>query len=107
MKKRDKVLQAAKAQLVATFGDIIKDVILFGSRAWGKPKPWSDYDFVVVLKGEYDWRMEQKIRYAMYSMDDEYDILTQTLVISENELASSLRGKQPIFQKALSQGIYA
>jgi len=43
----------------------------------------------------------------MYELDSDLDILTQTLVITEGELANSLRGVQPIFQKAFSEGIYA
>ena len=109
MKKRDKILQEAKSRLVAAFGDKIKDVILFGSRAWGKPHRWSDWDFVVVVRGdsEYDWKIEQQIRYVMFELDNEYEILTQTLVITEGELAHTLRGAQPIFQKAISEGIHA
>jgi len=109
MKKRDKILQEAKTRLAAAFGDKIKDVILFGSRAWGKPKPWSDYDMVVVVRGQggYNWQMEDKIRSVMYQLDSDYDILTQTLVITEGELDNTLRGAQPIFQKAISEGIYA
>ncbi len=37
MKKRDKILQTAKQCLTEQFGEKIKDVVLFGSRAWGKP----------------------------------------------------------------------
>ncbi len=107
--KRDKILREAKSRLVAAFGDKIKDVILFGSRAWGKPKPWSDYDLVVVLRGQFecDWRTVQQIRNALYSLDSDYDVLTQTLVISDYELAHTLRGSQPIFQNAIQNGIYA
>jgi len=109
MKKRDKILQAAKQRLTVKFGDKIKDVILFGSRAWGKPHRWSDWDFVVVLRGNegYNSLTEDEIRYTMYELDSDLDILTQTLVITEGELANSLRGVQPLFQKAFSEGIYA
>ncbi|MDX2135266.1 MAG: nucleotidyltransferase domain-containing protein [Saprospiraceae bacterium] len=54
MKKRDKILHEAQTRLVAAFGDRIKDVILFGSRAWGKPTRWSDWDIVVVVRGDFD-----------------------------------------------------
>lgn len=107
MKKRDKILQEAKARLVAAFGDRIKDVILFGSRAWGKPHRWSDWDFVVVVRGEYDWRVVSEIRGIMAYLDLDFDVFTQTLVISEEELHGSLRGAQPVFQKAKQEGIYA
>ncbi|MBK6932644.1 MAG: nucleotidyltransferase domain-containing protein [Saprospirales bacterium] len=107
MKKRDKILQEAKARLVAAFGDKIKDVILFGSRAWGKPHRWSDWDFVVVVRGEYDWKTVRAIRYIMADIDLDYDVFTQTLVVSDYELQHTFRGYEPIFVKALSKGIYA
>lgn len=107
MKKRDKILQEAKARLVAAFGDKIKDVILFGSRAWGRPHRWSDWDFLVVVRGEKDWRIVHEIRWAMAKLDLEFDVFTQTLVVSEYELKHTLRGYEPIFVKALTQGLYA
>jgi len=107
MKKRDKILQEAKARLVAAFGDKIKDVILFGSRAWGRPHRWSDWDFLVVVRGEYDWRLISRVREIMAYLDLDFEVFTQTLVISDDELRDSLRGSQPIFQKAKQEGIYA
>ncbi len=107
MRKRDKILKAVKARLVAAFGDKIKDVILFGSRAWGKPQRWSDWDFVVVVRGEYDWETVRAIRFIMADIDLDYDVFTQTLVISEIELTNSLRGRQPVFTDAIQNGVYA
>ena len=107
MKKRDKILQEAKTKLVAAFGDRIKDVILFGSRAWGKPHRWSDWDFVVVVRGEYDWKFENAVCDIMAGIDLKYEVLTQPLIISEEELKYSIRGSQPIFQTAQRKGIYA
>lgn len=107
MLKRDKILREAKTRLVAEFGDRIKDVILFGSRAWGKPTRWSDWDFVVVVRGDYDWRTVQSIRYIMADIDLDHDVFTQTLVVSDLELKNTFRGYEPIFVKAISQGIYA
>ncbi|MEQ1744944.1 MAG: nucleotidyltransferase domain-containing protein [Saprospiraceae bacterium] len=107
MKKRDKILREAKARLVAAFGDKIKDVILFGSRAWGKPHRWSDWDFVVVVRGEYDWSFRRAIWGVMAGIDLDYDVFTQTLIVSVEELKSTYRGFEPVFVKALNQGMYA
>jgi len=107
MKKRDKVLREARSRLQSGFGDKIKDVILFGSRAWGRPKPWSDWDFVVVVRGDYDRQVVRGIRDVMAYLDLDLDVFTQTLVISEEELQHSLRGKQPLFIDATQHGIYA
>lgn len=107
MKKRDKILHTAKTRLLAAFGDKIKDVILFGSRAWGKPKRWSDYDMVVVVRGDYDWRFRHAVSDVTTDIGLEYDVFLQMLVVSEDELQNTSQGYEPVFVKALSQGIYA
>jgi len=107
MKKRDKILSIAKARLVEAFGDKIKDVILFGSRAWGRPTRWSDWDIVVVVRGDYDWRFRHAVSDIMTDVDLENDIYIQALVVSVEELKNTSQGYEPVFVKALSQGIYA
>ena len=107
MKKRDKILQEAKSRLVEAFGDKIKDVVLFGSRAWGKPTRWSDYDMVVVVRGDYDWRFRHAVSDVMTDIDLDYNVYIQALVVSEDELKNTSQGYEPVVVKALSQGIYA
>ena len=107
MKKREKILQTAKQRLRSKFGEKIKDIVLYGSQAWGRPTSASDWDFVVVVRGDYDWRTVQAIRYTMADLDMELGVFTQTLVVSESELKDSIERYEPIFTKALSQGIYA
>ncbi|MFZ4477806.1 MAG: nucleotidyltransferase domain-containing protein [Saprospiraceae bacterium] len=108
MKKRDKILQEeAKTRLVAAFGDRIKDVILFGSRAWGKPHRWSDYDMVVVVRGDYDWRFRHAVSDVMTDIDLDYNVYIQALVVSDYELKNTSQGYEPVLVKALLNGIYA
>lgn len=107
MKKRDKILQEAKTRLVAAFGDRVKDVILFGSRAWGKPHRWSDWDFVVVVRGAHDWKLDHTVWDIMTGIDLDFNVFTQTLVVSEYELKHTTARYEPVFVKALNQGIYA
>lgn len=40
-----------KARLRARFGDRLLRFVLFGSRAWGEPRPDSDVDVCVVIDG--------------------------------------------------------
>ncbi|MEY3248219.1 MAG: hypothetical protein RL742_262 [Bacteroidota bacterium] len=107
MKKRDKILHETKSRLRAAFGDRIKEVILFGSRAWGKPHRWSDWDFLVVVQGAYDWRFERAISDVMTDIDLDFDVITHPIVVSEQELLHTFRGYEPLFVKALAQGIHA
>ena len=85
------------------FSDNLKEVVLFGSRAYGKSRNDSDYDVLVVLKNKVDWKKEREISDLCYEIDLKYNIITDTHIISEAEF-SSLRGKQPIFINALEKG---
>ncbi len=100
------LLADLKYQLELKFFDNLKDVVLFGSHLTGKAHKSSDYDILIVLKQKVDWKAEREISDICYSIDLKYDIVTDTHVVSEPELLA-LRGKQPIFVNALSNGLYA
>ena len=44
-------------------------VILYGSRARGDARTDSDYDLLVVVDGEVDWRFEDQIRQHLYPLE--------------------------------------
>ena len=88
--------------LRARFSDNLKDIVLFGSQAYGKTHKDSDYDILVILKHKADWKIEREISDMCFEIDLKYNIITDTHVIGESEL-SSLRGKQPIYINAISK----
>ncbi len=103
---KKKILNDLQALLVKEFGDSIAKVILFGSHALGTASPSSDYDILVVLKKDYDWRLEDDILSTCYEIDLKYDILTDVKVISQEEL-KTVKGKQPFILNALEHGLVA
>ena len=50
MASNEMILKDIKRTLVARFGILIKDVIMFGSRVKGNYSIDSDYDILVILK---------------------------------------------------------
>lgn len=100
------VLNDLSNLLKARFSDNLKDVVLFGSHALGEAHPDSDYDFLIILKNKADWKTEREISDMCYEIDLKYNIITDTHIIGESELLT-LRGKQPIFVNAISNGIHA
>lgn len=93
-----------KDSLVKSFPDYIDKVILFGSQAKGDSQDYSDYDILVVLKKEYDWRLKNQIYDKTWEIDFKYDILTDIKLISKNDL-NTIIGKQPFVVDALENGV--
>jgi predicted nucleotidyltransferase len=104
--KNNHILTAVSDLLKTKLSDNLKEVVLFGSRASGKPHQNSDFDILIVLKNKLDWKQEREISDLCYEIDLKYNIITDTHIISEAELAT-LRGKQPIFVNAIEKGFHA
>jgi predicted nucleotidyltransferase len=101
-----KVLKEIKQTLVSNFGDEVKDVILFGSRAKGTEHEDSDFDFIVLLNNDYTRQMRSNISKLCWDVALKYETIPQTLVIGVSELETP-RGRQTIYKDALREGIYA
>lgn len=104
--RKIQILTELKIHLQNQLGDEIKDVILFGSQSTGQASAESDYDFLILLKKKPDWRLKREISDICYDIDLKYNIISDTHLLAETEL-NTLRGKQPIFQNAITRGIYA
>ncbi len=100
------ILKDLKGYLQKGYKDSVKDIILFGSQAYGRPTEISDYDVLIVLKDDYTARDENKIYDLCYEINLKYNIIIDAHLISEKELGT-IKGKQPIFTKAIKSGIYA
>lgn len=100
------ILKELKSCLQKGYKDSVKDIILFGSQAYGDPTENSDYDVLIVLTKDYTARDENKIYDLCYDIDLKYNIIIDAHLISEKELGT-IKGKQPIFTKAIKLGIYA
>ena len=103
---RAAVLNELKKILLGRFPGRIQRVILYGSRATASARPHSDYDILVVLGENFDWRLEDEILASCYEVDLKCDIVTDVKVISRSDL-DTLKGKQPYVLAALASGIRA
>lgn len=84
----------------------ISQLVLFGSQAKNTATSHSDYDVLIVIKNkDYDWKYNRNITHIIYHFELENDVFIDEHIISEHELNHTLRGRQPIFQTALNDGI--
>jgi predicted nucleotidyltransferase len=100
------ILKDLKSYLRKNYKNSVKDIILFGSQAYGESTENSDYDILIVLKHDYTARDENQIYDLCYDMSLKYNIIIDAHLISVREL-STIKGKQPVFTKAVKSGIYA
>lgn len=80
-------------------------IILFGSQITEKAEIGSDYDILIIIENDYDWRTEDKILDLCFDVDLKYGIVSDIKIISKKEL-SQARGKQLYIQNAINHGIY-
>ena len=106
MKDKHIILTDLKNHLNSKFGNSVKDVIPFGSKARVDSDENSDYDVVIVLNRNYSGKDENEILDLCYDIDLKYNILLDVHILSTTELNSD-RGRQPIFLNAFKSGIYA
>ena len=105
-KKNSLILSDLKKLLKNRFGENLFHLILFGSQMEGKANKYSDYDILIILKESFDWKIEREISDICSEIDLKYDLIIDFHVLCVHDL-STLRGRQPIFVNAISNGIYA
>ena len=81
-------------------------MILFGSQLLNFDPSDSDFDVLIILDNDYNWKEENKILDLCYDIDLKYNMLIDAHIVSKNEL-NSKRGKQPIFINAINTRVYA
>jgi len=106
MTKTQQISKELKKILFERLGNNLKEVILFGSQAYGGANDYSDYDFLIILNEVPDWKLKREISELCYQLDLKYDTFIDVHILGKDEI-NSLRGSQPIFQTALKKGIYA
>jgi predicted nucleotidyltransferase len=100
------ILRDLKGYLQKKYNHSVKDLILFGSQLDDNSNDNSDYDILIILDKNYNARDENQIYDLCYDINLKYNIIIDAHLISQREL-NSLRGKQPIYTKAIKTGLYA
>jgi predicted nucleotidyltransferase len=106
MSNNHKILADLKKLLKKNFGNLIKEVILFGSQSNNTNNNYSDYDILLIVNEKFDFRKENEIFDVCYEINLNYNILIDLHILAVDELDKP-RGKQPIFTKAIEEGLYA
>lgn len=81
------------------------EVILYGSRARGDARTDSDYDLLVLVDGEVDWRLEDRIRQRLYPLELVTGAVLTVHAYSRRAWDSPLYRAMPFTQRVERDGI--
>ena len=101
------LLKELKNLLTLRFGQDIREIILFGSQVTGAANEDSDYDVLIILNNDYDWRYRHNLISTIYELELEHDVFIDAKIISIHELEHSIKGKHPIYTDAIRKGTHA
>jgi len=103
-RKIKKILRDLKKGLIEIYGDQLKAIYLFGSFARGEGKlPDSDIDVMIVLKGEFNYREQDKRSWDLIAaLSLKYDVLISTKLVSETKYFES---KMPLYVNVRREGV--
>lgn len=112
MSKSLSLLSPIERKAVASFVDLLyqrypKHVLqtaLFGSKARGDSRPWSDIDILIIVNSE-DWRLQHAISTLAARVSLEFDVLIGPRVIGQERWERMKQDRFYLYQYVLAEGI--
>jgi predicted nucleotidyltransferase len=81
------------------------DIILFGSRARGQAKEYSDYDLLILVDQKADLKLSEKILDQLYPIELETEAMISFVVQNRNVWNSPLSREMPFHKNIDREGI--
>ena len=91
-------------QLHERYPGRIRQTMLFGSKARGDSRMWSDIDILVIVDEE-DWRFQHAISDVASNISLELDVLIGPRVISEERWECMRRDEYGLYRNIAAEGI--
>ena len=98
-----RIVQACHGAVTSVVPDAA--VILYGSRAQGDAQPDSDYDLLVLVKGDASQAVTWRIRNAVYDVELRSGAVISTIVRPRERWDSPEFGSMPFHRSVMEEGI--
>lgn len=97
------LLRRCKSAVTDVAGDA--DLILYGSRARGDAKEYSDYDILVVIDGPVDMPLKERILANVYPLLLETGRMLTLIIYSKKQWDSPLYRAMPLHKNVDREGL--
>jgi len=91
-------------RLQAALGDVVRQIILYGSKARGDSEPASDIDILIVVEVE-DWPLFDEISLIASRVSLEHNVLLSARAVGEARWEQMRRERFTLYQNVLRDGI--
>jgi len=92
-----------KTKLLDKFSGV--QVILYGSKARGNDREFSDIDILIILDRKIDTELEKQILDIAYDIELEFDVIFEIMIESKDFWDSSLAKIMPLHQNIDKEGV--
>ena len=97
------LLKQCKKAILSVVPD--SEVVLYGSRARADAREFSDYDILVVVNGEVDMALEEKILDNVYPLQLESGEMFSLMIYSKSQWDSPLYRAMPLHKQVDCDGV--
>ncbi len=101
----DKIwLEQYKEILQSRFPGVVKDIIVYGSKARGDVREDSDLDVLLIIK-EGDWRYKLQLADAGYDLAIGTDCVPSIIILTEEEKNERIQNESVFYEFVQEEGI--
>ena len=112
MSKSLSLLSPIEHKAVASFVDLlyqrypehVLQTALFGSKARGDSRPWSDIDILIVVNNE-DWRLQHAISTLAARVSLEFDVLIGPRIIGQERWERMKQHRFGLYQNIIAESV--
>ena len=102
--QEQKALMELVTCLRERFSDVIRHVLLFGSKVRGDSDPESDIDLLIVVE-DYNWALEKEITRLTTETDYAFGVVVSDHVISRARFHQMGARREPLYHSLEREGV--
>jgi predicted nucleotidyltransferase len=91
-------------RLCESLPEVVLQAVLFGSKARGDSRPWSDIDILIIVREE-SWPLRREISTIAADISLEYDVLIGPRVIGQERWERMKQRRFGLYQNIVAEGI--